>query len=214
MDLIDLAKKSNMNGAFPSKVISSVHEFYITGQIASAEEYIDWFDTIRHAGEHDAIKIYINSIGGDLFTAIQFMRVLDETKAHVICSVEGACMSAATIIFLCAEHFEVSPHSIFMFHNYSGGAIGKGGEMIDQLLHERKWSENLLKDVYQDFLTADEIKSMLENKDLWMDGEEVIKRLGVKAEKVTKLIEDATKPQKAVKKAPIKKPTPRAKKTS
>ena len=214
MDLIDLAKKSNMNGAFPSKVISSVHEFYITGQIDSAEEYIDWFDTIRHAGEHDAIKIYINSIGGDLFTAIQFMRVLDETKAHVICSVEGACMSAATIIFLCAEHFEVSPHSIFMFHNYSGGAIGKGGEMIDQLLHERKWSENLLKDVYQDFLTSDEIKSMLENKDLWMDGEEVIKRLGVKAEKVTKLIEDATKPQKPVKKAPVRKPTPRAKKTS
>ena len=123
-------------------------------------------------------------------------------------------MSAATIIFLCAEHFEVSPHSIFMFHNYSGGAIGKGGEMIDQLLHERKWSENLLKDVYQDFLTADEIKSMLENKDLWMDGEEVIKRLGVKAEKVTKLIEDATKPQKPVKKAPVRKPTPRAKKTS
>lgn len=212
MDLLDLAKKSNMNGAFPSKTISSVHEFYLTSRIESAEEYIDWFDTIRHAGEHDAIKIYINSIGGNLFTAIQFMRVLEETKATVICSVEGACMSAATIVFLGAEHFEVSPHSIFMFHNYSGGAIGKGGEMIDQLLHERKWSENLLKDVYQDFLTEDEIKSMLDNKDLWMDGEEVIKRLGVKSEKVTKLIEAAEKPQKAVKKAPMKKPTPRAKK--
>jgi hypothetical protein len=38
--------------------------------------------------------------------------------------------------------------------------------------------------VYEDFLTEDEIKSMLNNKDLWMDGEEIIKRLEVKKAKM------------------------------
>ena len=138
---------------------------------------------MRHASETDVIKFYINSIGGDLFTAIQFLRVLHDTDATVVCSVEGACMSAATMIFLSADHFEVTPHSIFMFHNYSGGVGGKGGEMIDQLQHERKWSERLMKEIYKDFMTNEEIKAMLDNKDIWMDGEEVVKRLQARIQK-------------------------------
>lgn len=186
-DVLELGRpKVHSNGYFPSKPISTVHEFYLTGEIGSADEYIEWFDAIRHASENDAVKIYINSFGGDLFTAIQFLRVLSDTAATVVCSVEGACMSAATMIFLSADHFEVTPHSIFMFHNYSGGTIGKGGEMIDQLQHERKWSERLMKEIYKDFMSAEEIKSMLENKDIWMDGEDVVKRIEAKIKKAEK----------------------------
>lgn len=186
-DVLEIGKpKTHSNGYFPVKPISSIHEFYLTGEIGSPDEYVEWFDAIRHASETDAIKIYINSFGGDLFTAIQFLRVLSDTPATVICSVEGACMSAATMIFLCADHFEVTPHSIFMFHNYSGGVGGKGGEMIDQLQHERKWSERLMKEIYKDFMTNDEIKSMLDNRDIWMDGEEVVRRLQVRIQKVEK----------------------------
>ena len=185
-EVIELGKpKVHSNGYFPSKPIATVHEFYLTGEIGSPDEYIEWFDAIRHASETDAVKIYINSPGGDLFTAIQFLRVLSDTDATVVCSVEGACMSAATMIFLSADHFEVTPHSIFMFHNYSGGVIGKGGEMIDQLQHERRWSERLMKEIYKDFMTADEIKAMLDNKDFWMDGEEVVERLQSRIKKTT-----------------------------
>jgi ATP-dependent protease ClpP protease subunit len=162
------------------KQLVNVHEFYLSGEVESPEEYIQWFDTIRHAGETDVIKIYINSPGGDVFTTIQFMRALQETSANVIMSVEGVCASAATMIFLCGDSFEVSEHSMFMFHNYSSGVFGKGGEMFDQLKHEREWSSNLLKDVYKDFLTETEIDSILDNKDIWMTGDQVIERLKVK----------------------------------
>jgi len=175
--------KTHSNGYFPPKAIVNMHEFYLVGEITEPSDYLEWFDTIRHAGETDIIKIYINSEGGDLFTAIQFLRVLSDTPATIICSVEGACMSAATLIFMCGQQFEVTPHSIFMFHNYSGGAMGKGGEMIDQLQHERRWSERLMKEVYKDFLSLEEIKSMLDNKDIWMDGEEVVKRVNAKIQK-------------------------------
>lgn len=217
-DVIELGKpKTHSNGYFPTKPVSQLHEFYLTGEITSADDYIEWFDAIRHASETDIVKIYINSYGGDLFTAIQFMRVMAETNATIICSVEGACMSAATMIFLCADNFEVTPHSVFMFHNYSGGTIGKGGEMIDQLQHERKWSERLMKEIYHGFLTEEEIKAMMENKDFWMDGEEVVKRLQAKQQAVVKT-EDNTKvkpskktpAKKATKKAPVKKTTRRA----
>ena len=64
-----------------------------------------------------------------------------------------------------------------MFHNYSGGTFGKGGEMYDQLVNERKWSENIIRKVYEGFLTEPEIRSILDNKDIWMEGKEVMKRL-------------------------------------
>lgn len=160
-----------------SKPVAQLHEFYLSGPVLDPEEYIDWFDTIRNASSVDTVRLYINSPGGDLYTTLQFLRVMSDTEATVITSVEGACMSAATMIFLHGHMQEVTPHSLFMFHNYSAGTFGKGGEMYDQLQFERKWSENFMREVYADFLTEEEIQSMLHNKDIWMDSEEVVKRL-------------------------------------
>ena len=182
LDLMDmlLGKGVKQDDRTFHKQLVNVHEFYLSGEIESPEEYIQWFDIIRHSSETDVIKIYINSPGGNVFTAIQFMRVLKETDAKIVMSVEGECASAATMIFLCGSSFEVSEHSMFMFHNYSSGILGKGGELYDQIQHERKWSGSLLKDIYKDFLTTEEINSILDNKDIWMSGEDVIDRLKVK----------------------------------
>jgi len=187
-DILDLFKPPiNQNQRVITKQAVNIHEFYLSGEVESSEEYIEWFDIIRSASQNDIIKIYINSPGGDLFTAIQFLRVLQDTEGQIIISVEGACMSAATLIFMCGHQYEISPHSMFMFHNYSSGVVGKGGEMYDRLQHERTWSEKLFQDVYADFLTEREIKQILENKDLWMDGDEVIKRLKKKIKKNEKV---------------------------
>ena len=160
-----------------SKPVAHVHEFYLSGEVQDAEEYIEWFDVIRNASATDTIRIYINSPGGDLFTTLQFLRVMSDTEATIVTSVEGACMSAATMIFLHGHVHEITPHSLFMFHNYSAGTFGKGGEMYDQLQFERTWSENFMTEVYTDFLTQEEIQSMLNNKDIWMGSEEVVRRL-------------------------------------
>lgn len=174
---LDILDFNPSKGRVPKKVIAVLHEFYMCGEITGPSDYIEWYDTIRHCNPDDTVKIYINSGGGDLFTAIQFMRVLAETDATVVVSVEGLCASAATLIFLCADVFEVTPHSSFLFHNYSSGVWGKGGEQFSQVTHERKWSERLLKEIYEDFLTVPEIASLLANSDLWMDVDEVVKRM-------------------------------------
>lgn len=208
IDLSDLFKPPiNQNQRFIQKQALQITEFYLSGDIESPEEYIEWFDVIRNAGENDILKFYINSGGGDLFTAIQFMRVLSDTQANVIVSVEGMCASAATLVFLMGHQFEVSPHSVFMFHNYSSGVMGKGGEMYDRLAHEKVWSEKLLRDVYVDFLSEDEIDAILNNKDIWMDGDQVVERLkakvakmGGETEEVEEEEEPAPKPKRGRKK--------------
>lgn len=174
------------------KCTSALYEFYLSGLITGPEDYIEWFNTIRSASDQDVVKIYINSPGGDLNTAIQFMRVLSETQATVVCSVEGSCISAATMVFLCADVFEITPHSLFMFHNYSGGMFGKGGEIYDQAVFEREWSRQFLQHIYRDFLTDKEIESLLENKDLWLHSEEVSNRVEALCEARRKNDDDDT----------------------
>lgn len=208
-NFFDLSKATgSTSNSYGPKPLANMYEFYLCDEILDPTEYIDWFNTIRHADENDIVKIYINSPGGNLYTAIQFMRVMSETNAHIIASVEGACMSAATMIFLCADSFEVTPHSVFMFHNYSGGTVGKGGEMISQLVHEKKWTERIFNTVYSGFLSESEIKSIIEDKDIWMDGDEVVARINkVAAEqekKAKKELKEANQETKPVKKAQSK----------
>jgi len=157
-----------------------VHSFYLLGEIGDASEYADWFHLIRTAQYEDTIYLHINSCGGSLWTGIQLLRVLRECQGTVIVSVEGECVSAATIPLMVADQIEISEHSMFMFHNYSGGTLGKGGEMYSQIQHMHKWSRTMIEDVYHNFLTQDEIDSILKNDDIYMDGEEVIRRIGEK----------------------------------
>lgn len=189
---VDLSKALLGGPSFYSRPSSYVHSFYLY-DIGDAEQYTDWLDTIRNCSEQDVVKIHINSPGGQLLTTIQIIRALQETAATVICSVEGQCMSAATLIFLHADLVEVSEHSMFMFHNYSGGTFGKGGEMMDQLKYEAAWSEKMFRDIYEDFLTEEEIQSMLNNRDIWMTGEEVTERMIQRAEKLQIRIEQQEK---------------------
>jgi ATP-dependent protease ClpP protease subunit len=173
-------------------------KFYLTGTIREAAQYTEWFETIRTASESDIVFIHINSYGGDLLTTIQLMNAMEQSQAPIVASVEGACMSAATLIFMKADHREVSPHSSFLFHNYSNSVQGKGGELYDTILHERSWSLDLLKKSYSNFLTEVEIAEIIGGKDLWMSGETVKTRLTKMASK--KEAEDKAKKLKKVKK--------------
>ena len=159
------------------KPVARILDFYISGDIKEAKEYTAWNQLMRNATENDAVIIHINSSGGDIFTAIQLMRTMAEAPATVIASVEGMCMSAATLIFLCADVCEVSEHSHFMFHTYSSGNWGKGNEQIASALANDKWARHLFNSVYKGFLDAKEIKEMIDGKDFWMDPTEVKRRL-------------------------------------
>ena len=183
---------------FFTKVMARQHSFYLSGEVKEPEEYIEWFDTIRNAGPDDDVIIHINSMGGNLDTALQFIRVLGETQACVTTSIEGSCMSAATMIFLQGQNFQISPFSLVMCHNYQGGAFGKGGEIYDNIVYERNWSKDFLHEVYKDFLTEAEINSMLDNKDLWLTHKDVeercrnlMKKRMAKAKEVSQEVDDA-----------------------
>ena len=185
----------------------SIMDFYLSSQIGDAKDYIDWFHKIRNARQTDIINIHINCPGGNLFTTVQFLQVLRECPAHIIMHVSGACMSAATLIFLQGDEFIINEHSAFLFHNYSGGLIGKGGEMYSNVVHDRKWSEKLFRSHYEGFLTADEISQLMDDKDIWMDAQKVKERLESKNESLESEGKETPPKKKTTKKKATKKKT-------
>lgn len=159
------------------QIMTKVHHFYVSGEIEEPAKYIEWFNIIRSAGPNDILYIHLNSPGGDAFTAIQFMRVLSETEATVITSAEGFVASAATMLFLCGDQCEVSDHTVFMFHTFSSFSYGKSSEMFAQVTMEKSWGEKLVRQTYEGFMEDDELTSLLDGKDFWMESPEVIERL-------------------------------------
>ena len=81
------------------------------------------------------------------------------------------------MIFMCGDQCEVSEHTMFMFHTFSSFSYGKGNEMIAQVKTEAEWGQKLMREIYDGFFAEDEINSLLDGKDYWMDADEVLKRL-------------------------------------
>jgi len=186
--------KNQLQNAY-QRPVANIYDLYLTGPIGEAKDYQDWNQMMRAASENDVVYIHINSNGGEIFTAIQLIRTMQETPATVIASVEGMCMSAATLLFLSADVCEVSEHSHFMFHTYSSGNWGKGHEQLEGVMADDKWARHLFNTVYKGFLDPKEIKEMVEGKDLWMNPGEVGKRL----EKRNKLASSGKGPKRTEK---------------
>ena len=155
----------------------NVYHFYLVNEIESPSNYIELLNTLKFAEPHDTILIYINCSGGDLYTTIQIIGAINKCRGTVITSLDGAAFSAASMIFLSGHAHLVTPHSSLMIHNYSGFLNGKGHEMSSQIKFTEKFFESFIKEIYGKFLNEAEIKDVLDGKDIWLNSEEVSRRL-------------------------------------
>lgn len=205
----ELAKILGKNRTiWEEKTLATLLSVYIVGEIDEAEEYLEVFDKIRSAGELDIIRIHINSPGGYLHTAIQFMRCMRESRAKIVISVEGECMSAATLLMLNGHEFEISPHSLVMCHTYSTGMRSKGNEIRDRVKFDDEWSKKLFAEAYEGFMTQEEITAMIDGKDFWFTAEQTVERIGRRLAHIN-AAEEVTVPETAL----VEKPKRRSRKT-
>lgn len=156
----------------------SIHHFYIVDEIGDVPPFLDMINTLKTAEQHDTVFIYLNTPGGNLYTAIQIISAIRQSNATVVTCIEGMVASAGTLLFLAGHKHVVNPNCTFMIHNYSHGAWGKGNEVALRVKHSEHYFNKLANDLYGKFLTEDEINDVINGKDFWMESEEVLKRLG------------------------------------
>lgn len=177
---LDIGSPEKKVKHFKQIIPVTIHHFYITDEIKEPNFYLNMINTIRTAEQHDTIIIYLNTPGGDLYTAIQIMAAMHQSQAMVITSLEGQVCSAGTMVFLAGKKSIVHPNSTFMIHNYSQMVGGKGNEVTSQVRYTEEFFKELADKIYGGFLTPEEIALITQGKDFWMGSKEVCNRLGDK----------------------------------
>lgn len=156
-----------------------IHHFYLSEAVGAPNEYVEMIHIIMNAGPSDLIYIHLNTPGGRIDTGVQIVNALRSTQAKVITSLESEAHSLGTLIFLSGDEFVVHDDCLMMFHNYSGGIMGKGNEQVAQLEATVKWFNKLAKRIYIPFLSEEEFEKIIRGEDLWLDSDEIKERLQV-----------------------------------
>jgi len=151
--------------------------FYISGLIEHAALYNDLFYTLRTASETDLIYLHLNTTGGDFDTGLQIINNMRASDAHVITVLEARAYSMGAFLFLAGDEMLVHDNCQLLFHSYSGFFTGKGSDQQAQAAAVANWFGKFMERSCQPFLSEREIKSILKGTDVWMDSDEIRRRL-------------------------------------
>ncbi len=189
-------KEKNSIPVYSSKATYVDHSMYISGEIEDADLYVEALDILRMAGKDDTITIYLNSVGGYFWTAVQICNAIRQSKAQVTIQIDGEAHSAASLICLAGDSWVIPETASMMCHYVTTGYKGKIHEIGKWHTHMEKHFKGIFKMYYEGFLTDKEIDNVIGGDDIWLCGSEIKVRLDkmlVYREKQDKLAEAAEK---------------------
>jgi ATP-dependent protease ClpP protease subunit len=124
----------------------------------------EFLDELRAIPQDNALEISINSFGGSVYTGLSIYTLLKAHKGEITFRVDGAAMSAATIITSVPNAKVIMPKgSMMMIHKISSIAIGNIDDMRKAADDMEKLEQNIL-DIYAEKTgkTVDEIKPVVD----------------------------------------------------
>ncbi len=151
--------------------------YYLCGDILEPQYYTELFYTLRTAGDTDLVYLHLNSSGGDFNTGLQIINNILASEARVVTILEARAFSMAALIFLCGDKLVVHDNCQLMFHIYSGSFAGKGNEQQAEIVAVSNWFEKVMERICMPFLSENEIGKILKGSDVWMDSDEIRRRL-------------------------------------
>ena len=149
---------------------------FLTDEIQEAFVYNELCHILYTADDQTSITLHINTPGGYLDAAFMLVDAIKSSKATITANLTGTVASAGTIIALSCDKLVVADHTSFMIHNYSSGMQGKGGELKAKQKHTEASLATAFSEFYGGFLTPSEIEDVIDDKDMWMGKEEVLRR--------------------------------------
>ena len=153
-----------------------VIDAYIMAEIVNPSEYNELCHLLRNATSKETIRLHINTPGGRLDSTTMIIDAIAASEAYIIGVLSGSVASAGTMIALACDELECSSYLEFMIHYFSGGTGGKGNEIKAHSNFIDKHMPMIFKKMYAGFLTNKEIEDMIEGKDIWLNGDEVLER--------------------------------------
>ena len=137
--------------------------------IASPAQFQLAIRALEMADEDNPVQINLQSPGGSLGAADALIHAMHKCKGHIHVIGTGNCSSAASLILLAANSFELSEGFSSLIHCGSLGAIGTLSEYTSQSAFDSQFMANYLRKHYEGFLTEAELENMLKGQDIWLD---------------------------------------------
>ena len=182
-DVFDLLQSSEQLDYSLSSITHNKFEFNLDEDIKEPSYYRNLIEVLNNATEQDLVVLNINSGGGHLDSAISIIDALRNTQANTLAWISGSAYSAAGLIAISCQNVEVGEFATLMCHNSQYGLGGYTTDIKDRALFEHKMTCKIMQSVYRFFLSPEEIESVLMNKTIWMDSDEIIERLSYMQEK-------------------------------
>ena len=135
------------------------------------EDYEAFFTFLHEADYNDKVDILLNSGGGRCDVGQMLIRALQKTKAFVTVDVVYSSASMAAMLALSGDALILRPGTFLMFHNYSGGIVGKGDEMLQGMAATTK-SIKAMAEICFPFLTRSEMNKIESDKDIYLHDDE------------------------------------------
>ena len=146
------------------------------------------FDEVIHllsvATPEDIINFNINSNGGDFYSLVALRNAIRQTEAQVYMNLLGMAASAGSALFLeNADGYKIHEDSCMMIHSMQcGTGYTDANTIATRAEHNKKINERFVRNTYKDFLTEDEIESVLNSKEIYLEDFEIRERLGKREE--------------------------------
>ena len=134
-------------------------------------------NSIDKLGEGDELVYKISSVGGSLDGLEYMLSSTGRTEADTTAVIEGNCHSAASMLALSCNNVIVSPYATMLVHFMSYGTGGKASDVARYVTHIQSVAEELFKDIYEGFLSDDEIEQCIKGVEFWFSADEIVERL-------------------------------------
>lgn len=155
-------------------------DLYIYGAIADTKwddtdvDLKDFKEAIDGVSGH--LNIYINSVGGSVFTASAMASIIQRLEAKgvkVTAYIDGLCASASTFLAMVADEIKVYNNSIMMIHKPMGAIFGNATEMKKMIATLDTIEESMLN-LYENKAKIDreKIKNLVD-RESWLEANEI-----------------------------------------
>lgn len=147
---------------------NSYFRYNLYGEIEDFKDYESFAADLTMLTENDAVALHINSPGGRVDIGMSLVNSIQQSRAAVTAVIEAPSYSMASVVACACSNLIMLDNTYLMFHNYSVGRFGKGGELMTSLRHEDAHFNKLLRKVCYPFLTNKELDKISKDEDVYI----------------------------------------------
>lgn len=157
--------------------IAHIYKVTLDEVFEHSSQFAQLVELLEGANESDVFQIRLHTPGGSLDSVYPLISAMKNTEGFIHLHVDSGVASAGTLLMMCAHMVSFNEYVSVMFHNVQYAAYGHGGNVEAQTKHFTQTHEKMIRDLYKDFLTSEEIQKLFYGQEIWMSPQEVHDRL-------------------------------------